>query len=400
MGLVNMRWFAAILMVALLWPCLSSAAAEANADHASRLIATLRGCSGVCVSFSPDGRFILTAGEDGARVWDARSLQPVTGPLREPNKVRGARFSPDGSKVLIIAGVVAGLWDIAIGKHLLELGHKRDIFSAAFSPDGARVATGGLDWAAWVWAVKTGAQLKELKHPSAVKFVLFSPDGESILSVSAQNDHVDPFNPSLNGGTRVWNARTGKEVWYHGDGPRFDEADEWVQPAAFSPDGKFVAGVNLDTASVWDSRTGRTIVAISCARGDRGAFIGGPVAVAFGSDSCTFAAGGAGLGVWRISASQRVAHDVETVGSEDLAGVRSPRTIIFFSSGRRVLVAAQGIFSGVWDIRTGRQILSVGRRDADTWRAVALSPDGRRVASAYARDGSTTIWELPSDQQE
>ena len=125
-----------------------------------------------------------------------------------------------------VAGHGAGLWDIATGKHLLELGHKRDIFSAAFSPDGTRVVTGGLGRAARFWAVKTGAQLKELKHPSAVKFVLFSPDGERILTISPQNEHVDPFKPSLNGGTRLWDARTGKELWHRPDGPRFDTSFE------------------------------------------------------------------------------------------------------------------------------------------------------------------------------
>jgi WD40 repeat protein len=52
-------------------------------------------------SFSPDGRYVLTASFDHtARVWDAATAEPVTPPLQHSDWVMHAAFSPDGRRVV------------------------------------------------------------------------------------------------------------------------------------------------------------------------------------------------------------------------------------------------------------------------------------------------------------
>jgi len=66
------------------------------------------------VAFSPDGRCVLTAGDDGAaRLWDARTGQSLAPPLRHGGKILDAHFSPDGQR-LITAGEdgVVRSWDL------------------------------------------------------------------------------------------------------------------------------------------------------------------------------------------------------------------------------------------------------------------------------------------------
>jgi hypothetical protein len=63
--------FAALLLSARCLAPPPASAADAPVDG-PRPLAKLAGPAGTAVAFSRDGKFILTAGGDSARVWDAR----------------------------------------------------------------------------------------------------------------------------------------------------------------------------------------------------------------------------------------------------------------------------------------------------------------------------------------
>ena len=107
-------------------------------------------------SFSPDGTRVVTASDDKtARVWDARSGQPLTEPLKHEEEVLSASFSPDGTRVVTAsADKTARVWDARSGQPLTEpLKHKSEVNSASFNPDGTRVVTASCDKTARVWDI-------------------------------------------------------------------------------------------------------------------------------------------------------------------------------------------------------------------------------------------------------
>lgn len=68
--------------------------------------------------------------------------------------IAGLAFTPDG-KVLVSGSYdkTARLWDVASGKELVSLPHKKEVAAVAVSPDGARIATAEMDGTVHVYGL-------------------------------------------------------------------------------------------------------------------------------------------------------------------------------------------------------------------------------------------------------
>src|SRR5439155_1518074 len=149
------------------------------------------------VQWSPDGRRVITAGDDGtAQVWDILTGKPVTLPLRHAGKVTLAAFSPDGRRVVTAsADHTARLWDAATGK---PVGRPMDHSTGrvVFSPD-SRLLVGN----STVWDVATGQRVVYLNgHTSDVTTACFTPDGRRVVTGSADQT------------ARFWDVLTGRPL--------------------------------------------------------------------------------------------------------------------------------------------------------------------------------------------
>ncbi len=138
-------------------------------------------------------------------VKDGRPLDeyPATGPIvtlqqiiyniREQNQYEGHRrevesvsFSPDGEYIATASSdTTARLWR-RDGTLVQEFkGHTNNVFSVSFSPDGEYLATGALDNTARLWR-RDGPLVQEFKgHKSWVNSVSFSPDGQYLATASS-----------------------------------------------------------------------------------------------------------------------------------------------------------------------------------------------------------------------
>ena len=91
-------------------------------------------------SFSPDGRFVVTASaDDTARVWEAATGKAIGEPIRHEERLNSAAFSPDGKLLLIVGDNTARVWEVATGKAIGEplpqpLPHADSVYRGVIQP--------------------------------------------------------------------------------------------------------------------------------------------------------------------------------------------------------------------------------------------------------------------------
>ncbi|QHG16228.1 AAA-like domain-containing protein [Nostoc sp. ATCC 53789] len=165
--------------------------------------------------------------------------------IREQNRLEGHRaqvnsvvFSPDG-KTLASASWdnTIKLWNRETGKEITTLtGYGNWANSVVFSPDGKTLASASRDNTIKLWNRETGKEITTLTgHIAEVKSVAFSPDGKTLASASA--DHT----------IKLWNLDTGKEI------TTLTGHSDIVFSVVFSPDGKTLASGGQDnTIILWN----------------------------------------------------------------------------------------------------------------------------------------------------
>ena len=136
--------------------------------------------------FSPDGKKIISLNHnDGVRIWDAESGEGQQ--LDTPFISYFVFFSSDGKKFLTTGGYSV-IFDTESRKPLVTLDTRNDIaFSAAFSPDGKRLALARFEnKPVQILDAESGKELQKLEgHSDRVSSVVFSPDGKKVVTGSA-----------------------------------------------------------------------------------------------------------------------------------------------------------------------------------------------------------------------
>jgi WD40 repeat protein len=328
------------------------------------------------VALSPDGKFIVTTGDDtmAVRVWDAgtgkelRQLQTTGLEYASP-----IVFSPDGA--VLAAGSVNDLgcdvvlWDFATGKELRRLrGNPHHLQGLAFANRGKAVVAVCDEGVVREWDVATGlltrkwnafAELNKNDRPFfLIKPAAFSTDGTLLAAVAEQKEvnGKDILGVAVVSG--VWDVVTEKVQW------RVDQK----LVTDFSPDGKMVMVHGGSRAiSLCDSRTGKEVKSFRLTS-DRSDFFD---AVAYSPDGKTFV----GLLDWEVAQ----VWDLSAAKMLKEFAVPWAGVAMFFPDGERLLLV-NGNQLSLWSIKSGKELLQLPGHRAPIGH-LTFSADGKRFLS-------------------
>ena len=139
------------------------------------------------VVFTPDGRRLITAGDDGrVLLWrvDEVGRPPVEVYRQEPSLFDVA-LSPHGDR-LFCAGFDGKLKIVSLPDGRVQAEHAsscRDVRTIAVSPDGQHVAVGGRDGQLHLWSLPDNRHECDIAvHQRRVRSLTFSPDSRWLIS--------------------------------------------------------------------------------------------------------------------------------------------------------------------------------------------------------------------------
>ena len=381
--------------------------------------------------FSPDGRFLVTAGAGRAmRVWDAKQLSasPTSVPLLDvPSDgstytEQQLAFSPDSTT--LIAGTTGRdvpRWSVDGSGRLTPLpsltGFTSYVNDVAFSADGTLIAAASSDNSAKIWDAASGTLLLTLPGPTSVASLAFTPDRSTIVTTGAD------------GTTRIWPL----------PGPALGDAGDTVYQNPIDASGTRLlvgGGRRASATTLWDVsdvehpvasapldlgdgilRTGAVALSADGTRAAVGTTTGGfhlwdttdldnPVALgvvpnaastltavlAFDRSGTTLVVSGQNsndVSVWSLAdpAAPRV--------MSTLAAGNYPAGMVVSPDGSVLAIATVGGVVELWDIgdpTDPRRKTTLAGFGSDV-QAVAISPDGRTLAAGSA-DRSIRLWDM------
>jgi WD40 repeat protein len=201
------------------------------------------------VSYTPDGKHILSAGGDGMRLWDAATGKEVRA-FAERQGGWALALARDGKRVLCTSlDRQPRLWDLETGKEVQKFaGHINEVWGAVLLPEGRQALTGAWDGTLRLWDVETGKQVRPFDGVQGnVRGLALSPDGTRVAAIHFTADN----QPSA---VRLWDPTTGKVV------RSFEGHRQVITWVAWAPDGKTLLTTSFDgTVRVWDVETGKEL---------------------------------------------------------------------------------------------------------------------------------------------
>lgn len=340
------------------------------------------------VEFSPDGSLMATSSEDKTiKLWTypqgglSRTLVATEGADTGVTGISAVHFTPDGTHVAAAVNHYDSVTRRDFGQvHLFRVSDgalvsvfgRQDggIASLDMSPDGLRVATGGLSRGVRIWRVSDGTLVKSLKDlPGAALAVRFSPNGDRLSA--GYDDHR----------LALWRTSDWSLAW------KTIAHDDEVMQTEFSPGGDVLASASRDgTAKLFDAADGSALHTLSVGMAQ--------YALAFSLDGTRLATAGldGAIRQWDVASGSLVRKFGE--GGGDIESLR-------YANDGQVLVSGGGYASWIkeWNPVDGTPLRTLSRFASGVNRVV-YSSDSRLVATAARFDYRVDVFDAKTGQRQ
>ncbi|MEA2093058.1 MAG: hypothetical protein U9P11_00670, partial [Pseudomonadota bacterium] len=310
--------------------------------------------------FDKADSLVTWGGQGGVRLWDANSGR-LLAQLHHEQPVRGARLSPDSTRILSwdTAGNVH-VWDAVQRTITAQYQHSGRVNGAIFSTDNRRVLSWSNDKTLRFLdlAMQNGPLIFE--HPSPVLGAAFSADGNRILSWDAA------------GSARLWDSRT-QTLLLH----RVADSGAPIDGALFLGNaGRILAWDSQGNLKIWNPATGDASPAFSHGASLHKVLISpsGEHIVSCGDDGT--------VKIWSQSGDRQrtLRHKAAVLGAQ------------FSHDATRLLSWSADRSVRLWDAQNG-QLLNFPLVHTDSVSSAVISREESRLATWSTGDG-VRLWNL------
>lgn len=309
------------------------------------------------LSYSPDGKKLVSAGSGVLRVWD-----PTTGKLLrhvalDAEWIVDSCFSADGKAVVAHDGKAVRWFDADSGKEVRACKIAVKLMSnsyAALAPGGAALAVNDEGKSLVVYELPSGKlRWGEKSERSWFWPPVFSPDGKALAAFEWNG------RPAEKNKVKLFETATGKAL------REIDSPAGFLSHLTFSPDGKKLLGeVQGGDLFVWDTTSGKELHRIKPPPP-------GVAALAFTPDGGSVVIGNQWADVLLL--------DLKT--EEVAARFRTHPTSIaltFTPDGKALAVGTGSGQISQWDLATGKALAASAEPIAGPWR-LAFAADGKEL---------------------